>query len=100
MPSCPTIRGLSVRFATLDQNCFEDVNTYNRHIYRVVLSITGDIAGGGKGRPVFSASRQGRGSRQRVPSPSDPASEKVVCDWLDGIGRGLAPHTAHVAYGS
>jgi hypothetical protein len=100
----------------------------------------------------FSASSQGSRSRQRVPSPSDPASEKVVCErdvqahqarsspgatqkaglltsttslaagemgmatvrgvdakrmrpsiqriyWLDGIGRGRAPHTAHVAYG-
>jgi hypothetical protein len=35
IPLCPTKGGLSVRFATLDQKFFEDVNTYNRHIYRM-----------------------------------------------------------------
>ena len=153
MPPCPTKGGLSVRFATLDQNFFENVKTHNRHIYRMVLCIAGDIARGGKAPSSFSASSQGQRSRQRVPSPSDPASEKVVCErdvqahqsqvepgcdaeggashvddiarcgrwrmataggvvaklmrpsiqricWLDGIGRGRAPHTAHVAYGS
>jgi hypothetical protein len=53
--------GLSVRFATLDQNCFEDVNAHNRHIYRMVLSITGDIGRGGKALPsFFSTSSQGQ----------------------------------------
>ena len=59
MPLCPTKGELSVRFATLDQNFFEDVNTHNRHIYRKVLCITGDIARGGKALALFSASSQG-----------------------------------------
>src|SRR6202042_1373428 len=29
---------------------------------------------------LFSASSQGQRSRQKVPSPSDPASEKVICE--------------------
>jgi hypothetical protein len=46
----------------------------------MMLCITGDIARGGKALSSFSASSQGRRSRQRVPSPRDPASEKVVCE--------------------
>ena len=80
MPPCPTKGGLSVRFATLDQNFFENVNTRNCHIYRMALCIAGGIVRGGKAPSSFPASSQGQRSRQRVPSPSDPASEKVVCE--------------------
>lgn len=53
MPLCPTKGGLSVRFATLDRNFFKDVNIHNRHIYRIVPCMTGDIARGGKALAAF-----------------------------------------------
>jgi hypothetical protein len=48
-------------------NFFEDVNTHNRHIYRNGAVHNGDIARGGKGLPLFSASSEAQRSRQRAP---------------------------------
>jgi hypothetical protein len=53
MPLWPTKGGLSVRFTTLDQIFFKDVNTHNRRIYRIVPRMTGDIARGGKALAAF-----------------------------------------------
>jgi hypothetical protein len=46
----------------------------------MMLRITGTSRGAARRCRLFSASSQGQRSRERVPSPGDPASEKVVCE--------------------
>ena len=76
MPLCPTKGGPSVRFATLDQIFFEDVNTHNRHIYGKVLCITGDIARGGKALPLFQRHRKAGVIARECHPPSESCLRK------------------------
>jgi hypothetical protein len=60
---------------TLDQNFFEDVNTHDRHIYRMVLYMTEDSWGefdrgidGQRGKQVASVSAAICGDQDRFPN--------------------------------
>jgi hypothetical protein len=86
MPLCPTNGGLSVRFVTLDQNFFGNVNTY------VVISTARcrDLARSSKALPLF----------QRYRKLMALTRSSCTINPTHGIGRRRTPYIAHVAVGS
>src|SRR5258708_19579096 len=80
MPLCPTKGGLSVRFATLDQNFFEDVNTQSSYLQEGAVHNGGHREGRQGAGAFFSVIASPEVLARECHHQVNPASEKLVCE--------------------
>src|SRR5258708_33826382 len=89
MPLCPTKGGLSVRFATLDQNFFEDVNTQSSYLQEGAVHNGGHREGRQGAGAFFSVIARPEVLARECHHQVNPASEKVVCERVSSLRHSL-----------